>query len=74
MLKKIISSMLIIIILTLWTPMPMFIEAFSSYAEASGKVTTMWEYEYSGEEKTLTLPYKGIYQIEAYGAQGRNSR
>lgn len=69
MLKKIISSILIIIILTLWMPIQAITEIFSSYA-----VTTTWEFNYTGKEQTFKVPYKGIYQIEAYGAQGRNSR
>jgi len=33
---------------------------------------TVWEYNFTGGEQKLKLPYKGIYKIEAYGAQGRN--
>jgi len=67
MLRKIISSILIIIILTLWMPIQAITEVFTSYA-----ITTSWEFNYTGEEQTFEVPYKGIYKIEAYGAQGEN--
>ena len=65
MLKKVISCILIFIILALWMPIQAFIEVFTSYA-----VTTEWEFNYKEEAQELTLPYKGIYQIEAIGAKG----
>lgn len=40
----------------------------------ASEVQTQWEFEFMGGEQTLTLPYKGIYKIEAYGAQGRKYR
>lgn len=67
MLKKIISSILIIIILALCMPIQVFIGIFSSYA-----VDTSWEFNYTGNEQTFIVPYKGIYKVEIYGAQGEN--
>lgn len=65
MLKKIISMILILILLTLWMPLQALVEVFTSYA-----VTTEWEFQFNGNAQTLTLPYKGIYRIEARGAKG----
>lgn len=65
--KKIISSILIIIILALWMPTQELLELFTSNAE---EVETTWEYEFTGNVQNLKLPYKGIYKIEAFGAQG----
>jgi len=67
MFKKIISSILVIIILAMTMPLVQFQEWLSSYA-----ATTLWQYNYTGRVQNFTAPAKGIYQIEAYGAQGGN--
>ena len=64
--KKIISSILIIVILTLWMPIEGLQEVFNSVAVEIKN----WEYNYTGDVQTFTSSYKGIYQIELYGAQG----
>lgn len=66
MLKKITSSILIIIILTLWMPIQAIKEVFTSVAID----LEPWEYSYTGEAQTFTAPHKAMYQIELYGAQG----
>lgn len=68
--KKIISSLLAISILSSYLPSITSFEIMPT-SEAAAP-TTVWEYNFTGSEQTLTLPYKGIYKIEAYGAQGRN--
>lgn len=70
--KKLISSILMISILASYLPGFKNIMVIPE-SEASG-VKTVWEYEFTGEEQTLILPYKGIYKIEAYGAEGRKYR
>lgn len=67
MLKKIVSSMLIIIILVLWMPIQTFEKVF-----ASNEVTTSWEFDYTGNVQNFVVPYKAVYKIELYGAQGGN--
>ena len=66
MLKKIISTILIIIILALWMPIEGLQEVLNSVAIE----IEPWEYNYTGEMQTFTAPRKAIYQIELYGAQG----
>lgn len=68
--KKIISSILAVSILTSYLPCITNFE-ITPVSEAATP-TTVWEYNYTGGVQTLKLPYKGIYKIEAYGAQGRN--
>ena len=68
--KKIISSILAISILTSYLPGLTNFEIIPVSKAAAP--TTVWEYNYTGGVQTLKLPYKGIYKIEAYGAQGRN--
>lgn len=69
--KKFISSLLAVSILASYLPgLTNFITIPVSEAAT---VQTEWEYNYTGGEQSLTLPYKGIYRIEAHGAQGRNS-
>lgn len=63
--KKIISCLLAISILSSYIP----IIPITTVSEAA--VTTAWEFSYTGEEQTFQVPYKGIYKIEAYGAQRR---
>ncbi len=70
--KKIISSLLAISILSSYLPSLTNFEIIPT-SEAAVP-TTVWEYNFTGSEQTLTLPYKGIYKIEAYGAQGRNCK
>ena len=70
--KKIISSILAISILTSYLPSITNIEMISEVEAAAPQ--TVWEYNYTGGVQTLKLPYKGIYKIEAYGAQGRNGQ
>ena len=66
--KKIISIMLIIILILMSMPLEPIAEWLTSHA-----TTTTWEYNYTGGKQTFTPPVKGIYQIEAYGAQGGNT-
>ena len=68
--KKLISSILVISILVSYLPV---FTNFNIIPESEAAATQMvWEFQYTGQEQTVTLPYKGIYKIEAYGAQGGN--
>ena len=70
--RKIISSILVISILATYLPS---ITNFSIIPVSQAvNPQTEWEFNYTGDVQTLELPYKGIYKIEAYGAQGRNSK
>lgn len=66
--KKLISMILILTMLTSYVPIIPLI----TIAEAVGeeKVVTEWTFEYTGEEQTFQVPYKGIYKVELYGAEG----
>ena len=68
MLKRIISSILIIIILALWMPLQALQEVLNSVA-ADIEIES-WTFEYTQDVQTFTVPYTGQYQIELYGAQG----
>lgn len=68
--KKIISTMLAVIMLALWMPW----EPISKIIEVNAaNAVEEWEYNYTGAEQTFTTPYKGKYKIELYGAQGASS-
>lgn len=62
--KRLISCLLAISILSSYIP----VVPFTTVSKAAA--TTVWEFEYTAKEQTFQVPYKGIYKIEAYGAQG----
>lgn len=68
--RKLFSSFLMIIVLTLSMPIFEFTEVFKTDAAIT---IDPWEFNYTGEEQTFTTPYKGKYKIELYGAQGESS-
>lgn len=63
--KKIITSLLIIIFMCTYAPIGLLNELISSYA-----ITDFWEYNFTGNVQTWTVPYTGYYRIDCYGAQG----
>ena len=74
--RKFIAIMLSIMILSSYIPMfcGLKVEATTEPGElmqkAKSNVTTVWEYNFTGAQQNFQVPYKGIYKIEAYGAQG----
>lgn len=71
--RKFIALMLSIMILSSYIPMFYGIEVEAAEIETIGEesnATTVWEYNYTGAQQNFQAPYKGVYKIEAYGAQG----
>lgn len=66
--RKILCVLLLINILSSYVPI------IPITAVSKAAVTTVWEYNYTGTEQNFKAPYRGIYKIEAYGAQRRNNK
>lgn len=74
--RKFIAVMLSIMILSSYIPMFCGLEVQATtepleFAQsARSNAITVWEYNFTGAQQNFQVPYKGIYKIEAYGAQG----
>lgn len=72
--RKFVALMLSIMILSSYIPMFCGLEVEAAEVEtvqkAKASATTVWEYNYTGAGQNFQAPYKGVYKIEAYGAQG----
>lgn len=59
-------------LITVFLGMAIVVGALSQSISAEAKETE-WLFEYTGSEQGITVPFTGIYQFEATGAQGGNS-